>query len=70
MKERFRHEWEFLRWKVLEASEKRRQILEEEESKRNEGALRYRWQSEVLKEAESKLKRVKVEEQAAQIKKG
>ncbi|XP_022803543.1 trichohyalin-like [Stylophora pistillata] len=55
--------------KAAEAAEKLRQIQQEEELKRIEGALRHRRQGEEVKEAESKLKRLEVEEQAVQTKK-
>ena len=56
--------------KAAEAAEKLRQIQQEEDLKRIEGALRHRRQGEEVKEAESKLKRLEVEEQAVQAKKG
>ncbi|XP_027038331.1 trichohyalin-like [Pocillopora damicornis] len=55
--------------KAAEAAEKLRQIQQEEDLKRIEGALRHRRQGEEVKEAESKLKRLEVEEQAVQAKK-
>ena len=63
----FRRKWELCWQEVARDLEKRRQILQKEEMKRTEGVLR---QGEEATEAESRLKRVKVEEQAAQNKNG
>lgn len=56
--------------KVVEVVEKLCQIQQEEDLKWIEGVLCYRWQGEEVKEVESKLKRLEVEEQVVQVKKG
>ena len=68
--EMFRRERELWRQEVVGPLEKQSQILREEKMKRTEGVLRDKRQGEEATEAESKLKRVEVEEEATQKKKG
>ena len=69
-KETFQREWEHWGQKIAEAEEQLCQILQEEELEWIEGVLRHRRQDGEVKEAESKLKTLEVEEQAALTKEG